>query len=111
VTTQSVRNTFIDSLSQYSKHSDELNAGGSEILGSQPETKSKVSAIYSSKKSNNEKFIKTKKLPDLQQSYQENGGKGGKGLGFGASDSEQDGIKQLPLIKGGQVQGDAYSQK
>lgn len=56
VTTQSVRaaNQFADSLSQYSKHSDEAghaaNAGAnSEILmgGSVHDTKSKISAIYS----------------------------------------------------------------
>lgn len=76
VTTQSVRNTFVDSLSQYSKHSDDLNAGGSEMLtGTQIEKQSKVSAIYSTKKggmagsNQNDKFGKTKRLPDLQQSY------------------------------------------
>ena len=93
VTTQSVRNTFVDSLSQYSKHSDELNTGGSEILTNPPEKQSKISAIYSNKKANHDKFGKTtKKLPDLQMSYQE-AGKGKGGMGFAVSDSEQDNLK------------------
>ena len=55
VTQQSVRtNNFADSLSQYSKHSDEL-AGGSEIMmggaaNTSTDNKSKISAIYSTKK-------------------------------------------------------------
>lgn len=85
VTTQSVRaaNQYVDSLSQYSKHSDELG-GGSELM-SELNTKSKISAIYSTKKnygSNNNshnhgneghaKFGKTqKKLPDLAMGHYE----------------------------------------
>ncbi len=73
VTTQSVRHNFADSLSQYSKMSDEL-AGGSEILQDKAvEMKSKVtSTIYNGKKTGTnfatDKHMgktTTKKLPDL----------------------------------------------
>ena len=90
-------NNFADSLSHYSKHSDEL-AGGSD-LATQYDKQSKISAIYSTKKSNNDKFGKTqKKLPDLQMGYYD----GGKGRNMGmSSDSDDQNLKQLPLIKGG----------
>ena len=86
VTQQSVRaNNFADSLSQYSKHSDEL-AGGSD-LATQYDKQSKISAIYSTKKQGNEKFGKTqKKLPDLQMGYYE----GSKGRNMGISSDSDD---------------------
>jgi len=57
ITQQSVRaaNNFADSLSQYSKHSDEVGANSEIMLGvaggsTQLEKQSKISAIYSTKK-------------------------------------------------------------
>ena len=98
MTQQSVRaNNFADSLSQYSKHSDEL-AGGSD-LATQYDKQSKISAIYSTKKNGHDKFGKTqKKLPDLQMGYYD----GAKGRNMGiSSDSDDQNLKQLPMIKGG----------
>lgn len=63
MTQQSVRvNNFADSLSQYSKHSDELGMG-SELIDKQ----TKVSAIYSTKKTSTEKMAgkAQKKLPEI----------------------------------------------
>lgn len=90
----------MDSLSQYSKHSDELNAGASEIINN--ETKqNKIVGIASTKKVSEKTHQFDKKvLPDLQMSYHD-GGQVKKGFGITASDSEQDGLKQLPMIKGG----------
>jgi hypothetical protein len=53
-------NNFADSLSAYSKHSDDMGGHGTEVEG-----KSKLSGMFSQKKGDN-KFLKTqKKLPDL----------------------------------------------
>lgn len=105
VTQQSVRqaNNFVDNLSQYSKHSDEVGAG-SETNGpsgsTQLEKQSKISAIYSTKKHGMDKMGKTqKKLPDLPASHYE----GSKGRNVGASSDSDDNnnLKQLPMIKAG----------
>lgn len=77
VTTQSVRHNFVDSLSQYSKMSDEL-AGNSEVLQDKAaEIKNKVtSTLYNGKKTGTnfatDKTMgktTTKKLPDLHLTY------------------------------------------
>jgi|TARA_B110001450_G_scaffold234911_1_gene239216 hypothetical protein len=83
LTQSSVRANFADSLSQYSKHSD----GGTEVENGQIKG-------YSNKKKN-DKFAKTKKLPDLVSQKH----------GFG-SDSDEN---QLPMIKGGQNVAEAYN--
>lgn len=79
-------NNFAESLSQYSKHSEDINGHVTEI-----ETqKSKISGIYSQKK-DSEKFGKTqqKKLPDLNMAHHERGGASkSKNIGL-SSDSEE----------------------
>lgn len=131
VTTQSVRHNFADSLSQYSKMSDEL-AGGSEILQDKAvEMKSKVtSTIYNGKKTGtnfatdkNMGKTTTKKLPDLHQTYNSatgetmGAGKAGRTVGQN-SDSEPENsaytgqahpIKMPPLKAGSQL-SDIYQQ-
>lgn len=98
VTQQSVRaNNFADSLSQYSKHSDELAMSD---LATQYDKQSKISAIYSTKKHGHDKFGKTqKKLPDLQMGYYE--GSKGRNMGISSDSDGEHNIKQLPMIKGG----------
>ena len=49
-------NNYADSLSQYSKHSDELGMGSELMAGA--DNKTKVSAIYSHKKQGTEKMGK-----------------------------------------------------
>ena len=91
VTTQSVRHNFVDSLSQYSKMSDEL-AGNSEVLQDKAaEIKNKVtSTLYNGKKTGtnfatdkNMGKTTTKKLPDLHLTY--NSGQGETMAGVKAS--------------------------
>ena len=88
---------FPDSLSQYSKHSDEL-AAASDLADKQ----SKISHIYSTKK---QPVKAQKKLPDLQMGYYQEGSmstKGRNNIGNSSdSDDQNTNIKQLPLIKGG----------
>lgn len=63
LTQSSVRATFADSLSQYSKHSDDMGGHGTEV---EVRSTNQIKGIYSNKKKNNEKFGKTqKKLPDV----------------------------------------------
>jgi len=75
VTGQSVRHNFVDSLSQYSKMSDELQEHSEILLDKAVEFKQKVtSTLYNGKKTGtnfaNEKGQgTTKKLPDLHQTY------------------------------------------
>lgn len=72
-----------------------LGAGGSTQL----EKQSKISAIYSTKKQTIDKMGKTqKKLPDLPMGHYE--GSKGRNVGI-SSDSDENNLKQLPLIKGG----------
>jgi hypothetical protein len=77
-----------DSLSQYSKHSDDLAQNSVIQAMMDPETKSRVSGVNNNNNKNrgnkNEKFVKTmKKLPDVKMGHLE----GGKNLTF-SSDSE-----------------------
>ena len=104
LTQSSVRATFADSLSQYSKHSDDMGGHGTEV---EVRSTNQIKGIYSNKKKNNEKFGKThKKLPDLTTSgYNEQYQKKPAGGGF-ASDSDEylnaiGGNQALPMIKGG----------
>jgi len=95
-----------DSLSQYSKHSDDLAQNSVIQAMMDPETKSRVSGVNNNNNNKNggnknEKFVKTmKKLPDVKMGHLE----GGKNLTF-SSDSEDPanfgGGGQLPMIKGG----------
>lgn len=76
-----------DSLSQYSKHSDDLAQSSAIQAMMDPETKSRVSGVNNNKggggPAKNEKFVKTmKKLPDVKMGHLE-----GKNLTF-SSDSE-----------------------
>lgn len=77
-----------DSLSQYSKHSDDLAQSSAIQAMMDPETKSRVSGVNNNKGAGggapkNEKFVKTlKKLPDVKMGHLE-----GKNLTF-SSDSE-----------------------
>jgi hypothetical protein len=77
-----------DSLSQYSKHSDDLAQNSVIQAMMDPETKSRVSGVNHKGGNNagapkNEKFVKTmKKLPDVKMGHLE-----GKNLTF-SSDSE-----------------------
>lgn len=92
-----------DSLSQYSKHSDDLAQSSAIQAMMDPETKSRVSGVNNNKggggPAKNEKFVKTmKKLPDVKMGHLE-----GKNLTF-SSDSEDPNNNfgsQLPMIKGG----------
>ena len=86
LTQSSVRATFADSLSQYSKHSDDMGGHGTELEVRSPHH---IKGIYSNKKKHNEKFGKTqKKLPDLATSgYNESYNK--KPVGGFASDSDE----------------------
>lgn len=78
-----------DSLSQYSKHSDDLAQNSVIQAMMDPETKSRVSGVNNNNNNKNggnknEKFVKTmKKLPDVKMGHLE----GGKNLTF-SSDSE-----------------------
>lgn len=86
------------SLSQYSKHSDELGA-----VSDLADKQSKISHIYSTKK---QPVKAQKKLPDLQMGYYQEGSMSTKGRNNMGNSSDSDGdqtgnIKQLPLIKGG----------
>jgi len=56
LTQSSVRATFPDSLSQYSKHSDDMGGHGTEV---EVRSTNHIKGIYSNKKKNNEKFGKT----------------------------------------------------
>lgn len=99
LTQSSVRATFADSLSQYSKHSDDMGGHGTEL---EVRSTHHIKGIYSNKKKHNEKFGKTqKKLPDLATSgYNESYAK--KPIGGFASDSDEYlAAAQLPMIKGG----------
>ena len=76
-----------DSLSQYSKHSDDLAQNSAIQAMMDPETKSRVSGVNNPKNNGggnkNDKFVKTmKKLPDVKMGHLE-----GKNLTF-SSDSE-----------------------
>lgn len=77
-----------DSLSQYSKHSDDLAQSSAIQAMMDPETKSRVSGVNNNKgagggAAKNDKFVKTmKKLPDVKMGHLE-----GKNLTF-SSDSE-----------------------
>lgn len=73
-----------DSLSQYSKHSDDLAQNSAIQAMMDPETKSRVSGVAKQgAAAKNDKFVKTmKKLPDVKMGHLE-----GKNLTF-SSDSE-----------------------
>lgn len=76
-----------DSLSQYSKHSDDLAQSSVIQAMMDPETKSRVSGVQKqgggAHGNKNDKFVKTmKKLPDVKMGHLE-----GKNLTF-SSDSE-----------------------
>lgn len=96
-------NNFADSLSQYSKHSDELGAGSEAMIAggsTQLDKQNKVSAIYSQKKHGIDKMGKTqKKLPDLPMGHSE--GSKGRNVGASSDSDENNNMKQLPAIKGG----------
>lgn len=125
VTTQSVRHNFVDSLSQYSKTSDDL-AGNSEIIHEkQSETKPKIVPINGKKTSTNFGVDKgmgktiSKKLPDLNLSTnsvsgEQAMGKQNKNMGQ-TSDSDQEILAyqssnhiKMPLIKAGSQLSDIY---
>ena len=81
-----MRATFADSLSQYSKHSDDMGGHGTEV---EVRSTNKIKGIYSNKKKNIDKFGKTqKKLPDLTTGGYNEGYKKPMGGGF-ASDSDE----------------------
>lgn len=76
VTTQSVRHNFVDSLSQYSKTSDDL-AGNSEIIHEKTSDikQQKIANVYQGKKTSTNFVLDkgmgktiSKKLPDLNLS-------------------------------------------
>ena len=100
LTQSSVRATFADSLSQYSKHSDDMGGHGTEV---EVRSTNHIKGIYSNKKKNNEKFGKTqKKLPDLATTgYNDNQLRKPMGGGFASDSDEYLNAQQLPMIKGG----------
>jgi hypothetical protein len=73
-----------DSLSQHSKHSDDLAQSSIIHAMMDPETKGRVSGVNKGANKNGEKFVKTmKKLPDVKMGHLD-----GKNLTF-SSDSEE----------------------
>ena len=85
-TQSSVRANFADTLSQYSKHSDDMGGHGTEV---EMRTTNQKLGIFSNKKKNNDKFGKTvQKLPDLTTGSQYEGQVQKKQIGGFASDSD-----------------------
>ena len=98
LTQSSVRATFADSLSQYSKHSDDMGGHGTDA------------GVYSNKKTGKAK--NQKKLPDLNTvGYNEQYYKKPQGGGFASDGEELLNQRQLPMIGGSihaQNVADAY---
>ncbi len=63
----------MDSLSQYSKHSDELNAGASEMINNETKQNKIMGAGSTKKVSEKVHQFDKKVLPDLQMSYHDGG--------------------------------------